>query len=107
MPFLAALYPRLAIPFKVQADREKKEVKEYQLSSQTAMLSNAVTAKQATRIVVHLNAIRTVSVGGQQVREEPLQADITLVTWEAHGKPVGLAIDGFKTVPALSVRGEE
>jgi hypothetical protein len=75
---LAALHPSLTVAFKAQAEREAALVKEHQISTQVTINTVTVTRRAPDQITVTLDARRTVWVGGQQVGEEPLQAELTV-----------------------------
>jgi len=99
---LTALHPGLVINFKAQAEREAALVKEVQLSTQVAITTATVTHRTSQEVTVSLDARRTVWIGGQQVREEPLQAAITVVPWLLQGQPAGLVVSRVTITPALS-----
>ena len=103
---LTAVHPSLTIAFKVQAEREATLVKEVQLSTQVAITTAAVTRRTPQEVTVSLDARRAVWIGGQQVREEPLQAALTVVPWLTHGEPSGLVVSRVTTSPALSASGQ-
>ena len=103
---LQALHPSLTVAFKAQAEREAALVKEAQLSTQVAILTATVIRRTAQEVTVSLDARRTIWIGGQQVRDEPLQADITVVPWLAHGQPGGLVVSRVTIAPALSASGQ-
>jgi len=102
---LAALHPSLTVAFKAQAEREAALVKEHQLATQVAITAATVTRRTPTQLTVTLEARRTVWIGGQQVREEPLQAELTVVPWWSQGHPAGLVVSKVGITPALSVSG--
>jgi hypothetical protein len=102
---LAALHPSLIVAFKAQAEREALVVKEAQLSTQTAISTAAVTRRTPQEVTVSLDARRTIWIGGQQVRDEPIQADITVVPWLSQGHPAGLVVARVVISPALSASG--
>jgi hypothetical protein len=103
---LHALHPRLIVVFQAQAAREAALVKEVQLGTQVAVLTAAVTQRTAQAVVVTLTATRTIWIGGQQVREEPLQADITVVPWVVQGHPAGLVVAHVAITPPLTASGQ-
>jgi hypothetical protein len=103
---LKALHPRLTVAFQAQAEREAALVKEVQLSTQVAISTATVTQRTAHEVMVSLDARRTIWVGGQQVREEPLQAAITVVPWLSQGHPAGLVVSRVTVTPALSASGQ-
>jgi hypothetical protein len=100
--FLSCLHPSLLVTFKAQADREAVLVKEAQLSTQVAILETTILTRTRQTVTVHLDARRTVWVGGQQVREEALQADVEVVPWVVRGTPAGLVLARITTTPALT-----
>jgi hypothetical protein len=51
---------------------------------------------------VRLDARRTIWIGGQQVRDEPVQADLTVVPWLSSGQPAGLVVARVTMTPVLS-----
>ena len=99
------LHPRLTVAFKAQADREATLVKEVQLSTQVAISTATVTRRAPQEVTVGLEAHRTIWIGGQQVREEPLRAEITVVPWLASGHPRGLVVARVTLTPALRAAG--
>ena len=102
---LQALHPSLTVAFHAQADREATLVKEAQLSTQVAISTAAVTRRTPQEITVSLDARRTVWIGGQQVREEPVLAAMTVMPWLAAGQPVGLVVARVTLTPTLSASG--
>ncbi len=103
---LQALHPGLTVAFKAQAEREALVVKEAQLSTQVAITTATVTRRMAQEVTVSLDARRTIWIGGQQVRDEPLQADIAVVPWYSQGSPAGLVVSRVTITPALSASGQ-
>src|SRR5438105_9467670 len=103
---LTALQPSLMVAFKAQAEREATLVKEVQLSTQVAITTAIVTHRTPQEVTVSLDARRTIWIGGQQVREEPLQAAITVVPWLFQGHPAGLVVARVTMSPALSASGQ-
>jgi hypothetical protein len=99
------LHPALSLAFDAQAKREAVLVKEAQLATQVQVRDATVSHRSAGQVVVHLDAVRTVWIGGQQVREEPIQADLTLVPWYSGSHPAGLVVLKASLSPALSVSG--
>jgi hypothetical protein len=93
---LQSLHPTLSAVFKVQAEREALEVKEKQLSSQVTVNQALVTQRSGASVTIALDATKTVWVGGQQIREEPLRADLTVEPWLSQGSPTGLIITQVK-----------
>ena len=51
-----------------------------------------MTRRTAQEVTVRLEARRTIWIGGQQVRDEPVHADLTVVPWLAAGHPAGLVV---------------
>jgi len=102
---LAALHPSLMVAFKAQTEREAALVKAHQLATQVAITTATVTRRAPEQLTVTLEARRTVWIGGQQVREEPLQAELTVVPWWSQGHPAGLVVSKVGITPALSVSG--
>jgi hypothetical protein len=105
------LHPALTKPFEAQADREAREVRDAKMSAQLTVSEAVVTDHPTpTSVVVQLQARRTVSLGGQEVRTEPLQATITLRVWRTYTRlPLGevaLVVTGLRTSPALTVTGD-
>ncbi len=103
---LTALHPSLTVAFKAQAEREVGLVKEVQLSTQVAIVGATVTRRTAQEVTVRLDARRTIWVGGQQVRDEQVQADMTVVPWLSQGHPAGLVVSRVAITPALSASGQ-
>jgi hypothetical protein len=97
-----ALHPSLTVAFAAQAEREAALVKEVQLSTQLAITMAAVTQRTAQEVTVRLDARRTIWIGGQQVRDEPVQADLTVVPWLSSGQPAGLVVARVTMTPVLS-----
>ena len=102
---LPTLHPSLMVAFKAQAEREAVLVKEHQLSSQVVITGSRVSQRTAQEVQVVLEAQRMVWIGGQPVREEPLQATLTVVPWVTHGAPAGLVVARVQVSPALTVTG--
>ena len=102
---LAALHPSLTVAFKAQAEREAALVKAHQLATQVAITTATVTRRAPEQLTVTLEARRTVWIGGQQVREEPLHAELTVVPWWSQGHPAGLVVSKVVITPALSASG--
>ena len=101
----AALHPSLSVAFKAQAEREQALVKEHQLASQLTVDSATVQGREGPNVVVTLVATRAVYIGGRQVREEPVQATLTVAPWPGGGRPSGLAVTQIRITPALTVAG--
>jgi hypothetical protein len=99
---LQALHPTLSVAFQVQATREALLVRDAQLSTQVGIQQALVTQRAGHDVTVHLTALRTIWVGGQQVREEPLHADLTVVPWASPSNPAGLVVARVTIVPAFS-----
>jgi hypothetical protein len=99
---LHTLHPSLTVGFKVQAEREALAVKEKQQSSQVAVVLASVAQRTADSVTVALDATLTKWVGGQQVSEEPLRAELTLVPWLSQGSPAGLAVSHVKINPSVT-----
>ena len=74
---LQSLHPRLTVRFPVQAEQEAAMVKEVKLSSQLTVLEAVVylSTPQAP-LRVQMTARRTLWIGGQEVRDEAVQAEI-------------------------------
>ena len=87
-----ALHPSLTVAFTAQAEREATLVKEVQLSTQVTITTATVTHRTAQEVTVRLEARRTIWIGGQQVRDEPVHAELTVVPWLAAGQPAGLVV---------------
>ena len=77
-----------------------------QLSTQVAITTAIVTHRTPPEVTVSLDARRTIWIGGQQVREELLQATITVVPWLFQGHPAGLVVARVTMSPALSASGQ-
>lgn len=101
----SALHPTLLVAFTVQAEREHALVKAHQLSSQLTVESATVQGRDGAQVAVALAAKRAVYIGGRQVREEPVQATLTVVPWLGRGRPAGLAVAQIRITPALTVAG--
>jgi hypothetical protein len=103
---LHALHPTLIVAFQAQAPREAALVKEVQLGTQMAVLTAVITHRTALEVVVSLTGTRTIWIGGQQVREEPVQAEITIVPWVVQGNPAGLVVAHVAITPPLTASGQ-
>jgi hypothetical protein len=101
---LSTLHPVLSLPFKAQAEREAVLVKEAQLSSQLVVVSTSVSRPGGV-VLVDLDARRTIWIGGQQTRDEPVHATIAVAPWVVHGDPKGLVVSRVVITPTLSVSG--
>jgi hypothetical protein len=101
----ATLHPSLTLPFEVQAKREAVLVKEAHLATQLQVREATVSRRALGQVTVTLDGIRTVWIGGQQVREEPIKAEMTLAPWYSRGDPVGLVVLQATMTPVLSVSG--
>jgi hypothetical protein len=99
---LQALHPRLTVAFQAHAEREAVLVRDAQLSTQVGIQQAVVTQRVGSEVAVHLTAMRTIWVGGQQVREEPIQADLTVAPWWSQANPAGLVVTRIAIVPAFS-----
>ena len=64
-----------------------------------------MTRRTPQEVTVRLEARRTIWIGGQQVRDEPVQADLTVVPWLAAGHPAGLVVARVTMTPTLSASG--
>jgi hypothetical protein len=95
----------LTVALRAQAEREAALVKEVQLSTQVAIHTAAVTRRMPQEVTVRLEARRTIWIGGQQVRDEPVQAELTVVPWLAAGAPAGLVVARVTMTPVLSASG--
>jgi hypothetical protein len=102
---LTALHPSLTVAFTAQAEREATLVKEVQLSTQVMIATATVTRRMPQEVTVRLEARRTIWIGGQQVRDEPLQAELTVLPWLAAGAPAGLVVVRVTMTPTLSASG--
>jgi hypothetical protein len=102
---LTALHPSLTVAFTAQAEREAALVKEHQLSTQLAISLATVTRRLPQEVTVGLDARRTVWIGGQQVREEPVHAELMVVPWLVSGHPAGLVVARVTLSPTLSATG--
>jgi hypothetical protein len=100
-----ALHPSLSVAFTVQAEREAAFVKEHQLASQVAITTALVRRRAADGVTVALDGTRSVFIGGQQVRDEPLHAELTVVPWVNQGHPAGLVVSRVTITPTLSASG--
>ena len=100
-----ALHPSLTVAFTAQAEREATLVKEVQLSTQMTITRATVLHRTALEVTVRLDGHRTIWIGGQQVRDEPVHADLTVVPWLAAGQPAGLVVARVTLTPTLSASG--
>jgi hypothetical protein len=103
--FLLCLHPSLHADFKAKADKEAVMVKENHMSAQAGITTTTVSQRTAEQVTVVLEGIRAVWIGGVQVREEPLHAEMTIVPWLAQGRPAGLVVAKMSVTPMLSVQG--
>ena len=71
-PILTALHPSLTVAFTAQAAREVALVKGVRLSTQVMIATATVTRRTPQEVTVRLEARRTIWIGGQQVRDEPV-----------------------------------
>jgi hypothetical protein len=101
----ATLHPSLTLTFEAQAKREALLVKEAQLATQLQVRGATVSRRTQAHVTVTVDGIRTVWIGGQQVREEVIQAEITVAPWYARGDPAGLLVLRATMTPVLSVSG--
>ncbi len=101
----STLHPSLLVAFTAQAEREQALVREHQLASQLTVESATVQRRDDARVAVTLTAKRAVYIGGRQVREEPVQATLTVVPWVGSGRPTGLAVAQVQISPAFTVTG--
>jgi hypothetical protein len=90
----ATLHPSVTVTFEAQAKREAVMVKETQLATQVQVTETTVSRRAHGQVVVALQGIRTVWIGGQQVREEPIQAEMTLAPWYTGGIPRAWSCSG-------------
>lgn len=103
---LPTLHPSLQLAFKQKAERDVLMIKEAQLSAAIVLSSATVTQRSYEQMRVALEAKRLVWIGGQQIREEPLHADITMMPWLYQGQPAGLVVTQISVNPALTVSGQ-
>jgi hypothetical protein len=99
------LHPSLGVAFQAQAEREQALVKEHQLASQLTVDTATVQGREGTSVVVTLAASRAVYIGGRQVRDEPVQATLTVAPWHGGGRPIGLVVSQIRITPTLTVAG--
>jgi hypothetical protein len=103
--FLPCLHPTLLVEFDARAKKEVTMVKEVQMSSQLTVLDATVSRRLGASLVVELRWVRTVWIGGQQVRDEPAQGIMLVTPWpEQH--PRGLLVRALPVMPDLNIRGE-
>jgi hypothetical protein len=88
-------------PFEAQAAEERKQVRERRMASQATTLRTDVHQDDEGRIVATVQAMRSVWVGSVAVREEPMQAVLTLAPWPAAAHRGGVIVLGFQVDPPL------
>lgn len=99
------LHPTMRTAYKAQTEREAAEVREFDVSVQTALAAAWVTARRGQSVSVTAEGERTVYVGGQKVRDEPIRADVTMSPWAEGGRVVGVVLTEVRIDPLLSASG--
>jgi hypothetical protein len=99
---LPTLHPMLVAGFQAQTERETPLIKEKKIASQIAVLSTAVAGRSGPAVTVTVQALRSVFVGGAQVKDEDMRAEITVMPWPVHGPPQGLIVTKVSVTPALT-----
>jgi hypothetical protein len=99
------LHPTLLLPFRVQAAREREVMATQDISSQLSCTgATAIRGDQQWQIV--LSGVRRVYVGALPVRDEDVQAAVTLAS--VHPSPLnpyGLVVTELRITPALAEAG--
>jgi hypothetical protein len=99
---LPTLHPSLVAGFQAQTERETLLIKEKKVSAQVAVLSTAVAGRSGPAVTVTVQALRSVFVGGAQVKDEEMQAAITVIPWPVHGPPEGFIVTKVSLTPVLT-----
>jgi hypothetical protein len=99
---LPTLHPALVAGFAAQTERETLLIKEKKVAAQVAVLSAAVTNRSGPAVTVTVQALRSIFVGGAQIKDEEMQAAITVMPWPVHGPPHGLIVTKVSLTPALT-----
>jgi hypothetical protein len=99
---LATLHPTLTTAFHAQVEREALLIKEKKVAAQVAVLSTAVAGRSGLAVTVTVQALRSVFVGGAQVKDEDMRAEITVMPWPVHGPPEGLVVTKVSLTPPLT-----
>ena len=95
------LHPTLLAPFRVQAEQERQGIATAELSAQLSIRATQVL-RQADSRQVTLAALRRVYVGKLPVRDEAVEAVVTLLPVRPSVlNPYGLVVTDLRVTPAL------
>jgi hypothetical protein len=95
------LHPTLLAPFRVQAEQERQAIATAELSAQLSIRATQVL-RQADHRHVTLAALRRVYVGKLPVRDEAVEAVVTLLPVRPSVlNPYGLVVTELRVTPAL------
>jgi hypothetical protein len=96
------LHPSALVPFQVQAAQERQRVVAETLSAQLAIRGVQVHREQTQRHIV-LSAVRRVYVGKLPVRDEEVEAAVTLLPVRPSAlNPYGLVVTDLRLTPRLT-----
>jgi hypothetical protein len=96
------LHPSALVPFQVQAEQERQRVMAETLSAQLAIRDVQVHREQTQRHIV-LTAMRRVYVGKLPVRDEEVEAAVTLLPVRPSAlNPYGLVVTDLRITPRLT-----
>lgn len=99
------LHPQFLPQFQAQAEREQALMKEQQLSAQLS-IRDAVSRTVPPYRQVTIAAIRRVYVGKLPVRDEEVQAEVTLLPVRPSTlNPYGLVVTGLRLTPLEAPEG--
>jgi hypothetical protein len=95
------LHPQLLLPFTTQMARERELLRTDEMATQLAVRSATVTMPGVPRIVT-VQALRRIYVGTTPVRDEEVQATVTLrPVAPSPLNPYGLVVVGLQLTPPL------
>jgi hypothetical protein len=96
------LHPQLLMTFQVQAEQERHVIQDDAISSQLSIRTAVVTHDQHQRHIT-MTAIRRVYVGKLAVRDEEVQAHVTLLPVHPSVlNPYGLIVRDLHITPSLT-----
>lgn len=95
-------HPQFLVPFQAQAEREQALITAQQLSSQLS-IRDAVSTATPPYHQVTIRALRRVYVGQLPVRDEDVQAEVTLLPVRPSAlNPYGLVVTALRLTPLAS-----
>ena len=95
-------HPQLLMTFQVQAERERQIIQDEAISSQLSIRTAVVTHDQDQRRI-SMTAMRRVYVGKLAVRDEEVQARVTLLPVRPSAlNPYGLIVRDLQVTPSLT-----